>query len=69
MPAVAAVAGEVFVAAVAGKRHGHPPLGQLADPVRGNGGAVGVGFVVERRQFVQQAKVLAAHGLLKMVGV
>ena len=69
VPAVAAVTGKVFVAAIAGKRHSHPLLRQLAHPVGGDGGAVGVGFVVECRQLVQQAEVLAAHGLLEVIGV
>jgi hypothetical protein len=68
VPAVAAVAGEVLVAAVAGQGHGHVLAGQLADPVGGHGGGIGVGLVVQAGQFVHQADVVGFHQVDVVVG-
>ena len=57
--AVAAVAAEALVAAVAGQRDGHVLARELADAVGRNRRAVGIRLVVEPRQRVDQVEVVA----------
>ena len=66
---VAAVAAEAFVAAIAGKGHGNVLAGQLADAVGGDGRAVGVGFVVEPGQGVDEVEVVAFDHVEVVVGL
>ena len=66
---VAAVAAEALVAAVAGKCDGNVLAGELADAVGGDGRTVGVGFVVEPGQGVDEVEVVAFDHVEVMVGL
>ena len=66
MQPIAAVAAEVLVAAVAGQRDGHVLARELADAIRRNRRAVGVGLVVEACQRVDQIEVVALDDVDEM---
>ena len=66
--AVAAIAAKALVAAVAGKGDGDVLARQLADPVGGDGGAVGVGFVIEPGQRVDEVEVVALDDVEEVIG-
>jgi len=66
---VTSVTAKGFIAAIARQRHRDVFACQLADPVGGYGGAVGVGFVIKPGQPVDQVKVIALDHLEVVVGV
>ena len=66
--AVAAVAAEGLVAAVARQRHRDVLARQLADAVGRDRRAVGIGLVVQPGQGVDEVEVVALHGLDEVVG-
>ncbi len=59
--AVAPVAGEALVAAVARQRDRHVPAGELADAVGRQRGAVRIGLVVSLGENVDQIEIVALH--------
>jgi hypothetical protein len=67
--AIAPIAAEALVATVARQRHGHVPARELADPVRRDRRAVGVGLVVKRRELVDQIEIVGLHALDAVVRV
>ena len=66
--AVAPVAAEILVAAVAGQRDRDVLARQLADAVGRNRGAVGIRFVVQRRETVHEVEVVACDVIDEMTG-
>ena len=66
MQPIAAVAGEVLVAAVARERDGHVFARELANAVGRQCRAVGVRLVVGLRQHVDQVEIVAFDGVDEM---
>ena len=66
---VTTVAAKALVAAIAGKRDGDVLARQLADAVGGDGRAVGVGFVVELCQGVDEVEVVAFDHVEVVIGL
>jgi hypothetical protein len=66
--AVAAIAAESLVAAIARQGHRHMLARQLADAVGGDRRAVGIGLVVQPGQRVDQIEVVAGDHFAVMVG-
>jgi len=58
VPAVAPIAGEELVAAVARQRHGDALTGEGADAVGRDGGGVGERLVVDRRQAADEIEIV-----------
>ena len=69
MPAVTTVTGEILISPVAGQCHRHPLARELTHPVGGDRGAVGIGFIVEPGQRIQQVEIVTGDDPLEMVGV
>ena len=66
--AIAPIAAEILVAAIAGQRHGDMPPRKLAHTVGRNGRAVGIRLVVEPRKIVDQVEVVAFDAIHEMPG-
>ena len=69
MHSMTTITAQRFVATVTRQGDGDVLAGKLADAVSGDGRAVGVGFVVQARQRVDQVKVVALHHLQVVVGM
>ena len=65
---VASIAGMILVTAVARQRHRDPLARQFTDPISRQRGAVGIGFVVEVDQLIDQRKIIGVDLLGKMIG-
>jgi hypothetical protein len=66
--AITAITAKSLVAAIAGEGHRHMFARQLADAVGRNRRAVGIGFVVQPGQRVDQIEVVAGDEVTVMVG-
>ena len=67
MHAVAAIAAKALVATVARQRHRDVLARELAHAIGGDGGAVGVGLVIERGQGVDEVEVVGFHRLDEVI--
>ncbi len=66
--AIAPVAAESLIATISRQRHGHVLARQLAHAVGRDGGTVGVRFVVQASQGVDEIEIIGLHRLDTMVG-
>ena len=69
VPTVAPVAGEVFIAAIAGERDGDVFARQFAHAVRGQGGTIGIRFIVERGEFVDEIEIIRGNLFHPVIGM
>ena len=69
MQPVAPIAAKTFIATITGQRHSDMAAGELADPIGGNGRAVGIGFIVQPGQGIDQVEIIAIDGIDKMPGL